>query len=207
MINHELIGQQLEQKGQRIVQDAPQAFIDIDIEADGIAGMGSLLSIGAVSPWGDTFYRELRPLYSRWIDGNREFCEQHSLERERLMHEGTDPLAAVKMFAEWSAAIRDKQYKEGLVFSAFNASFDFPLVDLYMKEASIENPYGVAGFCTKSLALAVSTKPPRWDWNQTKKSRLPAELVPPGDFTHHALEDAQYQQRIHFRLAALLSDS
>lgn len=204
MINHELIGQQLEQKGRCIVQEAPQAYIDIDIEADGIAGKGSMLSIGAISPWGDTFYQELRPLYGSWIDGNKEFCEQHGLERERLLNEGQDPITAMHEFTEWSTAIRDAQGKNELVFAAFNASFDFPLVDLYMKEADITNPYGVAGFCTKSLTLAVSTKPRRWDWNRTKKSRLPVELVPPGDFTHNALEDAQYQQRIHFRIAALL---
>ena len=205
MINPETIGQQLEQKGRQLVQDAPQAYIDIDIEADGIAGKGSMLSIGAVSPWGDTFYQELRPLYGRWIDGNKAFCEQHVLERKRLLREGEDPLVAMQAFAAWSTAIRDAQGKNGLVFAAFNASFDFPLVDLYMKETDTANPYGVAGFCTKSLALAASSRPVHWDWHQTTKSRLPAEVTPPGDFTHHALEDAQYQQRIHFRLAALLN--
>jgi hypothetical protein len=64
-----------------------------------------------------------------------------------------------------------------------------------------KNPYGVAGYCIKSLAIALSDT---YDWRQTTKGNLPAELVPEGDFTHNALEDARYQQKIHFALAAKL---
>lgn len=43
-----------------------------------------------------------------------------------------------------------------------------------------------------------------WDWKSTSKSRLPRIVVPDEDFTHHALEDAQYQQKLHFGMAGVL---
>ena len=195
----------LETIGRSIVQEAPQTYIDVDIEADGIAGMGSILSIGAVSPWGDEYYQELQPLYAHWIAGNQEFCEQHGLQRDRLQTEGKDPLETITDFATWTNNIVQERGKTSAVFSAFNASYNFPFIDLYTKEAGINNPYGVAGFCIKSLAMAAGASRELWDWKQTTKSRLLAELVPSGDFTHNALEDARYQQKIHFRLAGLLS--
>jgi hypothetical protein len=194
--------------GQKIVQAAPEAFIDVDIEADGIAGFGSILSIGAISPFGAEFYRELKPIGCRWLDDNKEFSEQHGLSHERLLIEGEEPLVAIREFAEWTRGVVATEQKTAAVFCAFNASFDFPFIDLYMKEAGVENPYGVAGFCTKSLAMAlVSEHQTYWDWKRTKKSGLPAQFVPDGDFTHNALEDARYQQKIHFRMASFLCDN
>ncbi len=189
--------------GKEIVRAAPQLYIDLDVEADGIPGYGSLLSIGAVTPWGDTFYEELRPSSDRYLPSNRRFTEAHSLERERLLEEGTDPIVAALSLGNWVSEKTEVYNKEVPVLAAFNASFDFPWIDLAMKEAGIgPNPFGVAGFCIKSLAMAL---PGTYDWRQTAKSQLPAALVPPGDFTHNALEDAIYQQQIHFALAGKLA--
>ena len=166
--------------------------------SDGIAGYGSLLSIGAVSPWGEEFYRELRPTASEWIEGNRVFCEKHGLVRDRLLLEGAEPALAIQELSDWEQELRDRHQKRGQsVIVAFNASYDFPLIDLEYKRAQIDNPFGVAGYCVKSLAMQFA---PTYDWQSTKKSRLPTELVPAGDFTHHALEDARYQQNLHFAM-------
>ena len=108
----------LEQNGQRHVQYAPQAFIDVDVEADGVAGHGSLLSIGAVSPWGDEFYTELRPINSEYIPANREFCEQHGLTRERLLDEGQDPCQALLDFTDWTERIVLTNAKQSAVLPA-----------------------------------------------------------------------------------------
>lgn len=191
--------------GQKILQAAPEAFIDVDIEADGVAGYGSILSIGAISPFGREFYCELKPTGDKWLDENKKFSEQHGLSHERLLAEGKDPLVAIREFAEWTEDVVVAEQKTNAVFCGFNASFDFPFIDLYMKEAGVVNPYGVAGFCTKSLAMAlVSKHKTYWDWGRTKKSGLPQQFVPDGDFTHNALEDARYQQKIHLRLASFL---
>lgn len=193
----------LEQNGQRHIQHAPQAFIDVDVEADGVAGHGSLLSIGAVSPWGDEFYAELRPINSEYIPANREFCEQHGLTRERLLDEGQDPYRVLLDFTDWTERIVLTNAKQSAVLTAYNASYDFPLIDAYYKRYGLENPYGHAAFCIKSLAIAINGRI-AWDWKQTGKGSLPTRLVPDGDFTHNALEDARYQQKIHFRLAGLI---
>jgi len=198
MANHE----QLHARGKEIIQNAPQLYFDVDVEADGIAGYGSLLSVGAVSPWGEKYYAELKPTSSRYIQSNHDFCEAHNLERVRLLDEGRDPEDVMEEFTEWVGNITEIYDKKRPVFSAFNASFDFPWVDLAMKEAGIfKNPFGVSGYCIKSLANTLSNN---YDWAQTAKGRLPAELVPEGDFTHNALKDAMYQQKIHNALVGTL---
>ena len=194
----------LERTGQRLVQSAPQAFIDVDVEADGIAGYGSLLSIGAISPWGDEFYVELRPSNKEFIPGNRAFCDRHNLARERLLDEGQDPRVALSDFSDWTHHILSNTRKQSAVLTAYNASYDFPLIDVYFKRLGLENPYGHAAFCIKSLAMAIQDRR-QWDWKQTGKGSLPTVLIPEGDFTHNALEDARYQQKIHFRLAGLIN--
>lgn len=188
--------------GQEMVQDAPQLFVDLDVEADGVPGYGSLLSVGAVTPWGDNFYRELRPSSDEWLVANHDFCEEHGLERERLLREGVEPAEAMFDLMQWTREHKEKYQKTGSVLVAFNASFDFPWIDLEMKRAGITNPYGIAGYCIKSLAQVIS---PNYDWKQTGKNHLPPEVVPEGDFTHNALEDAIWQQKLHFALLGYIT--
>ena len=196
--------QALRSAGEIIVQGSDQLYVDLDVEADGVAGYGSLLSIGAVSPWGETFYRELRPSSEAYIGYQRRFCEEHKLERTRLLDEGEDPHRVVAELSEWVGDLGAQYRKKGnAVMAAFNASFDFPLVGEAYARAGLKNPFGPAGFCIKSLAMAVV---PEYDWTQTAKSRLPNDIVPPGDFTHNALEDAVYQQNLHFALAGRLAE-
>jgi hypothetical protein len=199
MSHHE----QLVRQGQEIIQQAPQLYVDLDVEADGIPGCGSLLSIGAVSPYGEVFYTELQPASDKFLPSNRAFAEAHNLERERLLREGEEPQSALRNLTRWVIDLTELHGKDRPVLAAFNASFDFPWIDLAMKEAGVKrNPFGVAGFCIKSLAMAL---PGTYDWRKTSKGKMPAELVPPGDFTHNALEDAQYQQKVHFALAGKLA--
>jgi len=199
MTNHELLVAQ----GREIVQNAPQAYIDLDVEADGKAGYGSLLSIGGVSPWGDEFYAELKPTSDKYIPSQREFCENHGLQRERLLVEGEEPRKALRDLARWTIGITKSHNKQSPVLTAFNASFDYPWIDLAMLRVGMpKNPFGTAGYCIKSLALALKDT---YDWRETSKGNLPAELVPEGDFTHNALEDSRYQQQIHFALVGKLA--
>lgn len=188
--------------GREIVASAPQVYIDIDVEADGIAGYGSLLSLGAVSPTGETFYSEIRPSMDIFLPGNRQFCEDHGLERERLMDEARDLGEVMDEFYGWTKDIKEACGKRA-VFTAFNAGFDWAHTDLSFARAGLKNPYGIAPFDLKSLSTALVG----WDWSKTAKDKLPQEIVPDSEFTHHALEDAQYQQKMHFGMAALLGTS
>lgn len=188
-------------RGKEIVSGARQLFIDIDVEADGYAGYGSLLSIGAITPSGETYYVELKPNSSVYMEANREFCENHGLERERLLREGTQPKTAMQDFANWTRLQQEKTDGKKPIFTAFNAGFDHGLVKLEFLKSGVDDPYGLAPFDIKSLAQSIRAG---WDWNKTSKNNLPEEVLPYGDFTHNALEDAVYQQKIHFALAGLL---
>ncbi len=187
--------------GEQRLQNAPQHFLDLDVEADGKPGYGSLLSIGCVSPWGDTFYRELKPTSSVWIDSMKRFCEDHNLKRERLLDEGMEPAEALGELFDWQGDIKRRQGKLKTVVVAFNAGFDYPWIDLEAIKAGMPKEIGVAGYCIKSLAMALSEN---YDWRDTQKAMLPKIIVPDGELTHNALEDAVYQQKLHFGLAALL---
>ena len=195
------IKQALWDTGQEIVIAAPQSYIDVDVEADGIAGYGSMLSIGAASPAGETYYSEIRPSMDTFIPANRQFCETHGLERDRLMDEARDLSGVMGEFREWTEDIKRLCGKRA-VFTAFNAGFDWAHADLYFAKAGHENPYGIAPFDLKSLSIALVGG---WNWSKTNKNKLPQEIIPDDEFTHHALEDAKYQQKLHFGMAALLS--
>lgn len=187
--------------GREIVVAAPQHYIDIDVEADGIAGHGSMLSIGAQSPTGESFYTEIKPYSQDYLPGHRQFCEAHGLQHERLMDEAPELDVAIGGLQRWLHELGSIDGKAP-VFTAYNAAFDWAHVDLAFIKAGVnDNPFGIAPFDLKSLALPLTGD---WDFSKTKKSKLPPEIVPDGDFTHHALEDAQYQQKLHFGMAALL---
>lgn len=185
--------------GREKVLAAPQNYIDVDIEADGIAGYGSMLSIGAQSPTGESFYSEIKPYSPKYLKEHREFCEKHGLEHERLMHEAPELQQVMEQYSEWLSELQKKTGKKA-VFTAFNAAFDWAHVDLAYALSGSQNPHGIAPFDLKSLSIPLVD----WKWNKTTKSKLPSEILPDGEFTHHALEDAQYQQKIHFGMAALL---
>lgn len=188
-------------KGQEILRRAPQLFIDVDIEADGIAGHGSILSIGATTVHGETFYSEMKPASEEFLVANQAFCTEHGLDRERLLAEADEPEAVMHDFNVWTLEMAAK-YEKDPVFVGLNAGYDWPFVDLYFMRYGIENPFGIAGDDLKSLVMPLGGN---WDWNDTKKSRMPEVIKPEGDFTHHALEDAQYQQKLHFGAVALFA--
>ncbi len=192
------------ERGREIVQQSPELFIDIDVEADGVAGMGSLLSLGAVDPWGDTFYREIKPIETNgFLPDYREINEERGMEYDRLLVDGQPIEQTLVEFGRWASerqAIHEKTGAIALV--GFNASYDYPLVNLEYARANIESPFGIAGYCVKSLAMALGRE--TYSWKQTGKSRLPKEVLPEEEFTHHALDDARYQQAIHYGLIGML---
>lgn len=193
--------ERLAQIGREIVLGAPQLYIDVDIEADGKAGHGSMLSVGAQSPTGESYYSEIKPISEDFMPGQREFCETHGLQRDRLMQEANEYSSVMQEFHDWLKMLEEK-YGKPPVFTAFNAGFDFCFVDLYFIKAGLTNPFGIASLDLKSLALPLVGND--WDWSKTSKGKLPPAVLPEGDFTHHALEDAQYQQKLHFGMAGML---
>ena len=190
------------ERGKEIIENAPQTFISIDIEADGIAGYGSMLSIGAVSPSGEKFYSEIRPTSDEFLEAQRGFTESHGLERERLLAEAPDDATVMRNFADWVQRVVHDNNDRKPVFVAFNAAFDWSFVDLYFKRNKIDNPFGIAPFDLKSIALGLEIDND-FDWDKTKKANLPGSIVPDEEFTHNALDDAVFQQTLMYGLAAL----
>jgi len=191
--------ERLVEKGRDIVIQAPQLLISVDIEADGRAGMGSLLAIGAVTPdETDGFYRELQPATDRFVPSQREFCEANGLSRDRLMREGNPARQAMDDFTKWIKSQEERTGKPA-VLVGYAAGWDHGFIDYYYALHDQENPFGHASFDLKSRAMGLNGE---WNWAQTGKNDLPDVLVPPSEFTHNALDDARWQQQIHFALAA-----
>lgn len=195
-------------RGRFIVQASSALYIDLDVESDGKPGYGSLLSIGAVSPQGDEFYAELKPLSDRFLPSQRQFCEDHGLQRERLLLEGRDVDEAIHDLDSWVNRVANGRKP---VLTAFNASFDYPWVDLAYAEVGKENPFGIGGYCLKSLAMSIglgdagTSLGEAYEWSKTSKRQLPESIVPSEEFSHNALEDAKYQQKLHYAMIGYLS--
>lgn len=187
-------------RGKEIVLAAPQQFIDVDIETDGIAGHGSMLSVGAITPTGETYYSEIKPAFEDYIEEQRVFSEAHGLERARLLGEAREFPEVMGEFNDWLLELRAK-YNKKLVFTALNAGFDSSFVQMYFVKTGLAYPFAKAPLDIKSLALPLAA---RWDWELTHKDTLPAEITPDTEFEHHALKDAIYQQKLHFGMVALL---
>lgn len=118
------------------------------------------------------------------------------------MDEGVEPRVAMQELSDWNTEVRERYGKVGKsILTAFNASYDFPMVNLEYIKAGLDNPFDITGYCIQSLALALS---PNYDWKSVSKKRLPPEVAPSGGFTHNALEDAVWQQELHFALVGAL---
>ena len=186
-------------KGREIVLNAPQLFISADIEADGRAGKGNLLSIGAITPDEKSeFYLELAPITDRHEPQQKKFCEENGLERKRLLREGELASAAIKSFKNWILEQATRTGKDP-VLVGFAAGWDHGFLDYYMAREDESNPLGFASFDLKSLSMGFDGK---WDWSATGKNSLPPQLMPEEAFTHNALDDAKWQQQLHFAMAA-----
>lgn len=206
-----------------IVNRSKEIFIDFDVEGDGPAGYGSLASIGAVAPTGERFYVEVRPQTTESLLGPREFCDGLGLTHEYLEANGVSIEEAGRRFKQWVDELKQK-YKKPAVAVAFNAGYDWAHIDLAFARASVvfpgdfprkegakqpqHNPFGVAPFDTKSLAMALPRPHQEgltWSWRETAKNNLPEEVSPDLEFTHNALEDSIYQQQQHFAMVGMLS--
>jgi hypothetical protein len=90
------------------VSESVEAFLSLDIEADGpIPGEYSMLSLGAVLvgpnvETTDGFYVEMRPISERF---NQDALAVSGLKRERLTVSGVPPQIAMWDFSRWLRTI------------------------------------------------------------------------------------------------------
>lgn len=185
----------LSEIGRQVAEKSPQLPINVDVEADGIAGFGSVLQIGAVALTGETFNEFLKPSSDDFIQGHDDFNATHGLGREKMYDIGRDPFEVATEFYDWVNRLAVDHQKK-TIFVGLNSGFDFAHIDVLFAKAGInpdDNPFGHSSVDIKVMAELFGES---WDWNNSKQSQMPNVLLSGEPLTHDALQDARDQEFI-----------
>ncbi len=178
------------------------AYFSADIETDGpIPGPYSILSFALVyagqfdgvsyqrpAVFGDTFYREVRPISEQF---DPEALEVNGLDRHRLCVEGEDPAAVMTEAGRW---VRSLSGDRQPVLVAYPLSFDWAWLYWYFIRFGLEgSPFNHSRCFDIKTAFAVKAGVPIAD---AGKSQLLPFLRADQPHTHHALDDAKEQAQI-----------
>lgn len=183
-------------------KDKMDIYFSADVETDGpIPGPFSMLSFALVhagsfdgqqfvrpSNYDRRLYIELRPISDKF---ESEALRVNGLDRNRLMHEGQDPRAAMTLASEWVA----EQSQAGQpVLVAYPLSFDWSWLYWYFVQFSQKgSPFEHSKCFDLKTAYAVKAGIPI---SQAGRSRIPAELRATHKHTHNALDDAIEQAEL-----------
>jgi len=181
-------------------------YFSADVETDGpIPGPFSILSFALVyagtfdgehfnSPrqYGQTFYRELRPISNRY---EPEALRVNGLDRERLCREGNLPKEAMTEASRW---IRQIVGSSKPVLVAYPLSFDWAWLYWYFVRFSADgSPFNHSLCFDIKTAYAVKASVPI---AEAGKSKLLPSLRPRNLHTHNALRDAIEQAEIFAKI-------
>jgi hypothetical protein len=181
-------------------------YFSADVETDGpIPGPFSMLSFGLVlagafdgetftrpAHYGETFYRELRPISN---DFQAEALRVNGLDRDRLVKEGESPTSAMTDAARWVRAIAGGGRP---VLVAYPLSFDWSFLYWYFIRFSSEgSPFDYSQCFDIKTAYAVKAHIPI---ASAGRSRLMPGLRSNGVHTHNALDDAIEQAQVFANL-------
>lgn len=182
------------------------AYISVDVETDGpIPGPYSMLSIGMaycgqfdgrsmeLTPRPEkTFYIELAPISETY---EREALHVNGLDRNRLIQEGVQPPAAMKLASDWIDIVSGDNRP---IFVGYPAAFDWLWVHWYFTRFTPQgSPFGHSGCFDLKTAIAVRGGVPI---SRASKSQLPQVFQPDFPHTHNALDDALEQANIFFKV-------
>jgi Exonuclease len=191
---------------ERIEQSYRQGVFDVyfsaDVETDGpIPGPYSILSFALVFAgsfdgkrferppnYGDSFYRELRPISDSF---DLEAVRVNGLDRDKLCREGALPERAMSDAFEW---IKSRAGKGRPVLVAYPLSFDWPWLYWYFTRFCHEgSPFGHSRCFDIKTAIAVKANIPT---SEAGRRQLFPFLRSDRKHTHHALDDAAEQAEI-----------
>lgn len=186
-----------------------EIYVSVDIEADGpIPGDNSMLSLGAIAfdkngQKVDSWYSTLEPLPGaspdentmKWWDKNLEAYNQATL----------NPIPAKNAminFSHWLKRL-EKLCRGKVVFVGYPASYDFMWAHWYLIHFTGADPFSHSALDIKTLAWAFLDMP----FRQTTKRNMPKEWFGNARHTHHALDDAQEQGELFFKICGDLKSN
>ncbi len=178
------------------MSERPEVYVSVDIEAAGPTPRAySMLSIGAclVDRPEESFYVELKPELDAVDDAALAVS---GLSMAELSANGTEPAEAMRAFADWLAAAVPADHK--MVFTAFNAVFDWMFVDDYFRRHLGRNPFGASALDVKAYYMGQAGT----TWADTSMRRLSPLYLSGRPLTHNALADARDQAELFRALLA-----
>lgn len=177
-------------------------YFSADVETDGpIPGPFSMLSFALVyagrfdghtfdrpSAYDQTFYRELEPISEEFQE---EALRINGLDRDKLVHEGDDPVDVMSEAAEW---VRRIAGPDRPVLVAYPLSFDWTWLYWYfVRFSATGSPFNHSSCYDLKTAFAVKGNQPI---AMSGRKNLLSQLRPRRAHTHHALDDAKEQAKI-----------
>lgn len=171
-----------------------ETYISVDVETAGPnPSQYSLLSIGAclITDTENNFYIELQPINDNM---QPESYDIHQLSLERLKSSGVPPSEAMAKFETWLKDITPAAASP--VFVAFNAPFDWMFVSDYFHRYLGYNPFGHAALDMKAFFMGLHGS----NWKDTSMDNVAIHYLEGKQISHNALEDAQDQAKLFYRL-------
>jgi DNA polymerase III epsilon subunit-like protein len=178
------------------MSERPEVYVSVDIEAAGpTPGAYSMLAIGAclVDRPEEGFYVELKPESDDFVE---TALAVGGLSLEHLRAHGTDPAEAMQAFADWLAAVIPADSR--VVFTAFNAPFDWMFVADYFQRHLGRNPFGTSALDVKAYYMGQAGV----TWARTSMRYLSPLYLSGRQLTHNALADARDQAELFRALQA-----
>jgi|TARA_B110000263_G_scaffold204162_1_gene184382 hypothetical protein len=153
-------------------------FLVIDVEADGpCPGLYSMVSLGAVTWDGETFYREFAPISDDWMP---QALAVSNISREEHLKYDSPQQSTIELF-QWLNEQKKKLDKRPTMWSD-NPAFDWQFVNYYLHKYTGANPLG---FSARRIGdYYAGTKKQVFRANEWKRMRKTAH-------THYPLDDAK----------------
>lgn len=181
---------------QRMENDFSEFFIIVDVETAGPnPSQYALLSIGActLTKPRESFYIELQPDKDLYDPGAMAV---HQLSFPELRTKGSPPQKGMQLFSKWLRRVTPADSQ--LIFTAFNAPFDWMFVCDYFHRYLGTNPFGYKALDIKAYFMGMK----RVSWDQTSHTAISRVYGLAQTFRHHALEDALQEADLFARILA-----
>lgn len=181
----------------------PDLFISADIETDGpIPGEFSMLSFSlciagifdgehyqrAAGPRERrSIYLELKPISQRF---ESEALEVNGLDRNQLVHAGTDPHEAMRQVDDW---VRTNAGDARPVLVAYPVAFDWAFLYWYFVKFNGSSPFGFSSCLDIRTFYQARALTP---FDASSQRSMPHWLRPGVEHTHNAADDALEQAEL-----------